>query len=305
MSQGDRITAGIKAFARPYKLEKCVDALIDAGITNIRIGYDGPPSLKKKHMELLENKDANIDIKEFSFNSGLARVRNYLVDDLETEYFLLLDDDQYVPENILESLDILDVMNSIEGIGFPWILKGRLSDLYAKVKKMLNAPCSLETGNFYHFPRTKVINLENTNIPVTKDEVFILNAIENIKIATVNNHKYALPFEYIPNSAIFRSSLFDKIRWDCNFIIGGEHQDFFYRASRLGLKFGVSLDMFIIHDLGRDNKIRFNYEDYRYGRMEKESNKYLLQKHNLWRFECDMMSTQLFRLRDFRKYIPR
>ena len=303
MNNQDRIIAGIKAFARPYKLEKCVDSLINAGIKNIRIGYDGPRSLKHIHKKILKNKDANIDIVEFPFNAGIGRMRNALVGNLNTDYFLLLDDDQYVPKNISDSIYLLDTMNSIEGIGFPWRLAGEIEGLYEKVTELLGKKYALETGNFYNFPKTRIINFEDYNIPTTKDEVFILNRREDIKIVVIDKHEYAIPFEYIPNSAIFRSSLFNKIRWDDNFVIGGEHQDFFYRASKLGLKFGVSLDIFVTHDLGRDKKIDFKYDEYRHGVYEEESNKYLKAKHKVWSFNSGLLETQLFRFDSFKKYI--
>ena len=298
----DRITAGIKAFARPYKLEKCVDALINAGITNIRIGFDGPSNLREIHKEVLADKDADITIKEFPFNTGISRVRNYLVNDLETEYFLLLDDDQYVPNNILDAMDILDVINSISGVGFPWRITGKLNDYYKDISSILGKSYSLETGNFKEFPETKIINTHTSNIPITKNVIYVLNTIENIKIATLNNHDYAIHFDYIPNSAIFRSSLFNVMRWDNNFVIGGEHHDFFYRASKLGIRFGVSLDIFITHDIGKD-EVKFDYDKYRHGMHEEASNRYFLQKHDVWHYECSPRNTQLFRLEEFRKYI--
>ena len=247
------VTAIIKTFMRPYKLERCLRAVIDAGVSKVIIGYDGPDSLWAEHKEIFDYYTTIVDdiqLKRFSFNYGLSNVRNKMIDMTNTDYILMLDDDQYVPSNTLEIIPFLGNHADIGIIGIGYIEYGN----YGRMR--------IEAMDF------EIINgYLNQMVKQPK------------KMEQSGSLAFLYPFEYAPNCALFKHEVFDDVRWDNNYVIGGEHMDFYmHLKSMTNWKVALCLSLFAFHDMARDNK---DFLKYRVGIEKVKSEAYFLKKWGL------------------------
>lgn len=281
------VTACIKAFARPIKFEKTIQSVIDAGIRNIEVAYDGPKDTIKQHRDIIGRFDANINFQQFPFNSGISVCRNSMVRNVNTKLVLLLDDDQYVSREICKSLSIFDALPNIGIVSFPWRLIGNnIPSYYQRIKKLLNTNISLEVAN---------LKLENNVLD------FMISRVLHLFLGDTCIFVYH--FDYVPNSAFFRKEIFNDVLWDEQFIIGGEHQDFFLRLKEIGtMQNAICLNLFIDHDLGSDKNSSFPFDCFRHGKIEQKSNNELLtRKWNIKTRIEYMEMTQFFNV--YKKFV--
>lgn len=253
MRDVNNVTAIIKAFMRPYKLERCLRAVIDAGVCKVIIGYDGPDNLWAEHKEVCNYYTDVVDdiqLKRFSFNYGLSNVRNKMIDMTNTEYILMLDDDQYVPSNTLEAVPFLGNHVDIGIVGMGYIEYGN----YGRIR--------IEAMDF------EIINgYLNQMVKQPK------------KMEQSGSLAFLYPFEYAPNCALFKREVFDDVRWDNNYVIGGEHMDFYiHLKSMTNWKVALCLSLFAFHDMTKDNK---DFLKYRAGIEKTKSEAYFLKKWGL------------------------
>jgi len=246
----DEVTAIIKTFMRPQKFYRCLNCVIDAGVRNIIVGYDGPEKYKKIHEDICNHFDTvNIQFLTFPFDFGLSAVRNAMIKQVNTEFLLQLDDDNYIPNNTLSILPFLKKHTDWGGIGIGWLQKN---------------------ANF---------------LPVI--DAFDVEIIDNYFFRTFTSHKYAeigggillmYPFDFISTNALFRTKLFEEFEWDENFKIWGEHEDFFLRVKRESdWKFAYCLSIYAIHDHGGDQE----FLSHRLGVEMVKSRDYFMRKWNL------------------------
>ena len=74
---------------------------------------------------------------------------------------------------------------------------------------------------------------------------------------------------------MFRTKLFEEFKWDENFKIWGEHEDFFLRVKyESDWKFAYCLSIYAIHDLGGDQE----YLSHRLGIEMVKSRDYFMKK---------------------------
>lgn len=250
------VTATIKTFMRPDKFEKCLQCAIDAGLVHILVGYDGPEGeLLKQHKEICEHYSniANIQLQfiKYPFNLGLSGTRNAFINECKTPFFLQLDDDNYVPSNILDALPFIKNHNKIGMVGFGW------------VNNNSSAKLTLDAADF------ELIDgylLKKVNIPK--------------KIECDGGLVFLYPFDYVPNIAIFDKRVFDDVRWDDTYIIGGEHLDFYLSLYKnTDWKAAISTSIFVAHspDSNGDNE----FTRFRFGSERVKSERYFLKKWNL------------------------
>ena len=247
------ITASIKAYKRPNAVKKCIESVVSAGIRNIFIGYDGGDMYLDAHKEVVESfqekySDIDINLLCFEFNYGISAVRNRLAEAIDTKYILQLDDDNYVPSNVLDIIDFLELddFSNFGAVGFGWIGKGSSPDLNAYDLDIKDGYC------------IRYFNLENK-----------MNRI-------VNNLIFTYPFDFIPNQAIYRTAVFSDIKWDENFKINREHLDFMLRLKlNTNWKLAVTPSIWCIHD-----KIQYTGDEIR-RREYRKSVRYFLKKWSL------------------------
>jgi len=240
----DDITILIKTFQRPKTVNK--------SIKKIRAFYaDIPIIVADDSREPISIDDENTQVFRLSFDSGLSRGRNFLLNKLDTKYFLLMDDDNafsrgtnlQVLKEILEAynLDILSCLIYERSL--------RKKELYRKKLKNYCMNFTLR-GNTLRF----------TKDPYFKDRNIILcDIVENFFLAKA-----------------------DSVRcingWDDRLKIG-EHEDFFIRAKMAGLKVAYTRRVSVDHVIFRDERFSKEYQSFRC-RMP-EFKKIWLEKHNI------------------------
>lgn len=246
----NEVTATIKTFMRPEKFYSCLECAINAGIKNFVIGYDGPEKYKKEHEEIC-NHFPHVDIQflTFPFNLGLSAVRNAMNREVTTEFLFQLDDDNFVPNNVLSILPFLDGHSEWGGIGIGWLQPA------------------------------------GTCLPMI--DAWDAEIINNYLFRTFNDSKYLetshwlafmYPFDFISNNGLFRTKVFRDFEWDEKFKIWGEHEDFFLRVKfESDWKFAHCLSLYAIHAHGGDDE----FISYRMGLEMKKSKDYFLKKWNL------------------------
>jgi len=249
-----QIAANIKTFERPEKFRKTLEHALDAGIKEINIGFDGGSKYLEKHKVIIDkakenHRDANIEFYKFRYNKGLSYVRNKLIEKTDAELIFQLDDDIYISKHNVESAGIFKEMKleEIGGIGFGWV-----------------TPFNID------------IDAHNINI---KDGWYLRDVTGGDKRLEWKGHFYILPFDFIPTSGIYKKELFDDVKYDENYIINREHEDFFLQIKTRNLKWKFMIDVssYVFHDIGGSE----DYMKKRHGELGKKSSEYFNKKWGL------------------------
>lgn len=169
------------------------------------------------------------------FDSGVSAARNILVKSLETDYFVLSDDDVYFdrPININFCVRFLD-----EHPDFLCVAGSRRNHIErdgevvaVHVEQAINLAIDERGGGIIRLP---VTTTGTTTVEHEGETVLVC--------------------DYVPNWGVFRRSSFfeNDLWWDERFIIGGEHLDFFLTVKlHTALKVGYWEELSCVH-----NKIR-------------------------------------------------
>jgi len=244
----EKITAIVKTFMRPEKFKVTLQYLQKAGIKQVVVAYDGPDHLLFAHKATIEEFSDEFDRLEFlryPFNIGLSYCRNRMIERVDTEFILQLDDDQYIPKGVEQALNIFR-KPKIGGVGFGWIMPDKFN---------IDAH-DIEIINGYY--------VRSMRMPK--------------KIEFIDGHAFVYPFDFIPNSAIFRKAVFDDVKWDENYIINREHEDYFLEHKKLGKwQWAIDLSYWIYHDLGGGKE----FTDWRKGREARRAMRYFRKKWQL------------------------
>ncbi len=238
------ITVGVKTFLRTPKLRMCLESLTRHAWREVIVADDGP--IDEEREELYKEFACRLPlvVVRLPFDTGLSAGRNEIVRRCSTDYLLVLDDDQTVPDNIGALADVLDECPDLGGISCVWLEKsGRKC-----------TACDLRVEGRTIFKQA----------PAGKEE-----------FATQGGHRY-VRFDFVPNSTLFRATCLADQAWDPFYKIGKEHLDFYLMHQRLGRwKFAVSLDVVIGH---HPEGASSDYEDFRHGERVRKSERYFLEK---------------------------
>jgi glycosyltransferase involved in cell wall biosynthesis len=212
----EHVTCGIKTVIRDAKLAQCLESLVGKNFQEVIVVDDGPISEAKRRT--YQHYAANLPLKliELPYDSGVSVGRNTIVEHCRTEFLLLLDDDQIIPNNISELTTIVRSDPEIGGISGVW--------------------------NEYGTRRCGATNLYF-------EGKFILQDIKKppARINVGDLHYYL--YDFIPNSTLFRTACLLDAKWEPYYKIGSEHIDFFLMHKRLGKwKFGITPNVIITHD---------------------------------------------------------
>jgi hypothetical protein len=209
------VTVGIKSFFRPQAVERTLKALVGHDFAEVIVADDSVIDEEKQSIfNEAKKKIKNFRVIELPFDVGLSIGRNEIVKNCNTEYILMLDDDQEIPSNIIKLGDILEYDKNLGGVSCYWREFGKIK-------------CTA----------TNLIDLKN----------YILRDIEMKEYQTDSGVRF-LYADFIPNSTLFRINCLREIKWDPRFKIGREHLDFYLAHKRAGKwKFAVTPDVIIEH----------------------------------------------------------
>lgn len=222
------ITVLIKTMMRPKSLKRLIRSLLKYyPDICIMIADDGIESSKSEICN--EFADANIEYYELPHDSGLSYGRNYLLERVNTPYFLLCDDD-FVIDSSLNLNALMDILNK-KNLD---ILGGYIRN-YKIVKNLLDR-CIVYAQKVFHYEicTNYIGSIEH------KDEELI-----------VHYRRKAFP-EYeetdlCPNFFIAKTKRIKEMGgWD-NDLKLQEHTEFFLRAKEFGIRVGSTNQMSVKH----------------------------------------------------------
>ena len=226
----ENITFITKTFERPYCVKRLVRSIIrkypDA---KILIADDSVKSCKQyfKRRDLYKN----VKVFELDNDCGLSAGRNFLVDKVETKYFVLLDDDFVFDDksDIGRAIEILEE-KGLDILGGYFRNYIYVRDIETFLKFLIQKANKHETpGNYMgsiHFnENTKVLIVDyvRDRFPRYEDT----DIVHNFFVAKTNSVK-------------------KHNRWD-NDLKLQEHTPFFYSAKKNGLKVGFSNEFSVQH----------------------------------------------------------
>ena len=113
----DKLTIGIKTYNRPSCLDNCLHHIRKLyPIIKIIVADDSNDKIKNLNKQLINNYNTNytgnlIKLVDLPFDSGVSIGRNAIVDLVNTEYYLTLDDDNYLDKET-KIIDILQFMEA-------------------------------------------------------------------------------------------------------------------------------------------------------------------------------------------------
>ena len=241
------ITVGIKTFYRENKLKQLFDSLIGIGFKEAIVADDGKETESKERLYKEYAKRLPLKVIRLDYDTGLSFGRNRIVDQTNTPYLLMLDDDQVVPKNINDLKQVLNADETIGGVSGYWNEYGHIR---------------CDASNLYQ--RGDYLFKDTSKSPV---------------LHKTGNVTYYL-LDQIPNSTLFRTECLKKFPWDEHFKIGSEHVDFYLNHKHnSSWKFAVTPDVVITHDPKGEENYDTNFR-LNQSRLQ-ESRRYLLNKWQL------------------------
>lgn len=240
----DGITVGVKTFLRTPKLRMCLESLTRHAWREVIVADDGPVDAEREALYEEFSHRLPFVLVRLPFDTGLAAGRNEIVRRCRTEYLLVLDDDQTVPDNIGALADVLDERPDLGGISCIWLEKS-------------GRKCTA------------------CDVRVEGRRIVKEVASDKQVLTTRGGLRYVL-FDFVPNSTLFRMACLADQAWDPFYKIGKEHLDFFLSHQKLAhWKFAVSLDVVIGHHPEGEAA---DYSEFRHGERVRTSERYFLEK---------------------------
>lgn len=248
------VALGTKVFSRAEKLTQLLASVEKTGINKVYVADDGKPTDMKANIYSCEY-DFELEVLNLEYDAGLGAGRKRIVEQFDRDYLLIVDTDHEIPRNVDILRDQLEARQSIGGIAGT-IVEPNKGRVFQSAKDLY------EEGN-----------------------VLVRSADINDKsIEFIANHAF-VPFQFIPNAAMFRRECLEDYSWDPYYVIGKEHIDFYVgHWKRTDWTFGVAPEVFFRHYPGGDQV----YENNRFndGKLDK-STEYFRKKWNYNQLRTD------------------
>lgn len=245
MIKEQEVTVGIKSFLRPDAISGTLERLRPFRFANIIVADDGEICREKEKIYRQAHKNLpGFELIRLPRDVGLSAGRNAIVDQCRTKYLLMLDDDQHIPENIMDLGEVLNNDPWLGGVSCYWLENGYFKCTASNI---------FEAGSYLF------TDMDKFQIYTTKSGVQYIYA------------------DFIPNSTLFRIQCLKDYRWDEYFKISREHLDFYLAHKRLGIwRFAVAPSVIIEHFPQRHGTYykKFRKNDSRL----KSSDQYFLKK---------------------------
>lgn len=210
----------------PVAFRPPMAAIAEASAT-IAVTYWQRPASLDRLLASIKKYLPGYAIETEDTGGNLSAGRNRLYSRISTKYVIVFEDDfvalPQTAKGLREAIEILEYDQSIAGVG-GIAREQRRGDV--------------RWG--HNFVRVgKKISLKPSTGPAKK---------------TPRGLKY-LPCQLVLNFGVFRRDLYRSLRWDEDIPIGGEHKDFFFRASLAGYRFAFYSPLVISHRKDRPNII--------------------------------------------------
>ena len=247
MADTSDLTVGIKTFLRTQQLAMCLEALVAHPWHRVIVADDGPIDAEREAMYANFTARLPLELLRLEFDTGLSAGRNEIVRRCDSEYLLVLDDDQTVPANIGDLREVMDENRHLGGVSCIWLERG--------VRRC--TACDIRRRGRY------LIKATDGSRPVRQ---------------TTRGLRF-VEFDFVPNSTLFRMDCLRELAWDPFYKIGKEHLDFYLSHQALGKwRFAVCLDVEIGHH-PEDNSAQ--YLQFRKGERLKVSERYFFDKFDV------------------------
>lgn len=212
------LALGVTVFKRTEKLRALL-ASVPALVDTVYVADDGDTEDRRAIYD--DDWAFDLEVLDLEYDAGLGHGRRAITDALEEEYLLVVDSDHLVPDNVGTLLEQLEAAPEFGGIGGLFLENGRLTGMCHDI---------YEEGS-----------LLVRDTPAEKTTRTVAGAP-------------LVPFDFIPNAAIFRRGCLEDYSWDPEYTIGKEHLDFYVGHHRqTDWSFGVCPSVLFPHDPGGDD----------------------------------------------------
>lgn len=229
----DGITVGVKTFLRPDKLKTCLQHVhrLETDPDRVLVADDSPAQdINRDVYDHFEGK-LPLEVIRLEPDVGLSAGRNRIVDETETTYLLMIDDDHYVPSGMLSMRRILEEDPSLGGVSSALVEDGNVRLIAGDIRLV--------------------------------DGWVIIDVFEDKPRHRVRAFDY-YKYDFVPNSTLFRTRALRDYSWDEAYRIDGEHEDFFLGHKwHTEWEFAITPDSVVEHDPGPG--LVTEYADHRNG----------------------------------------
>lgn len=192
MSGDQNLTLGTTVFKRTEKLRALLDSAEEAPVSRVVVADDGDTAVRQSVYN--DEWAFDLEVVDLPLDAGLGRGRQALVEELDTEFMLLVDSDMRVPDRVMTLVKQLRATPELGGISGLLLEEGRLSGMCHDI---------VEDGDLL--------------VRDTPEE----------KVVEWVQERPLIRFDFIPNAAVFRRSCLTEYPWDPEYTIGKEHLDFY------------------------------------------------------------------------------
>lgn len=241
------LTAILISFLREPYARKCVQSLVE-NYPGIKVLVAENGHYSESMHEFLDSVGAEYHL--MPYDSGVCFARNRLIDEVETEFVLVGDDDFFYTETakVDKMLKFLKNRKDFSLVGGRIMEDGTIRDYQAMV--------SVEGGTLRQFPLKP----------------------EDLKIDKKSGLRFQKA-ELVFNFFVARTEDIKQCRWDQNIKVAYEHSDWFIQLKFAKVPVAFSPDPIVVHKPKLEEKIdTTRYLNYRSRRSDKE---YFFQKWNL------------------------
>ncbi|ERJ05399.1 Glycosyl transferase protein [Halorhabdus tiamatea SARL4B] len=217
------VALGTKVFSRDDDLRNLLKSVEAHPIDRVIVADDGKMTSNKKSI-YSSDWSFELTIIDLEFDAGLGKGRNEIVNELKEDYLFIVDTDHVLPPDIMDLIKILRVQEELGGIG-GLIFEPDHGRIYDGCRDFDES----NGGDILKFI-------------TPKKEVEFIHGLSFI------------PWDFIPNAAVFRREAVMDYSWDEEYVIGWEHADFYIgHWKQTNWEFGICPDVLIRHYPGGDN----------------------------------------------------
>lgn len=212
------ISVGVTAFLRPEKLDDSLRSVRNCrtDFTEVVVAGNGPGNIGNQ--EVAEKHDARF--LDLDFDCGVSKARNRIVQETDSEYVLLLDDDVEVPRDVSKLVEVLDLDSDLAGVS------GSIR----------------EDGEVFCGGRDLKIRGSTCIRSASRSS----KASKWVHGGKISYYKY----DFVPTPGVYRVEALREIGWDQRFRIGKEHLDFFLSYLDSDWSFAVRPEVEFSHNPG-------------------------------------------------------